>query len=115
MKLCRMTGEFASQDLAELAAGRIRRSIPHVRSMRTRTLGKAVPFPINKKRFTMLPANLRMENYITDVMISDICASSLPETDYRETTELTVICDAEKSAMVSAVMQTLGAVQIRQF
>ena len=114
MKLCRMKGEFASQDLAELAAGRIRRTIPHIRSMRTRKLGKAVPYPRNKQRFTMLPANLRMENYATDVLISEISPNAIPEHDYRESTELSVICDADQSARVSAVMQALGAVHICQ-
>ncbi|MBR7085640.1 MAG: hypothetical protein IKI37_10775 [Oscillospiraceae bacterium] len=113
MKLCRIKSEFASEELAELAAGRIRRSLKHVRSLRIRKLGKGLPSMSGKERFTMLPANLRMENYATDVLISELSDSSLPEHWYRKTAELTVVCDIAESASVSAIMQSLGAMQIR--
>ena len=113
MKLYRIKGEFASEELAELAAGRIRRTLKHVRSMRIRKLGRAMPSMSGKERFTMLPANLRMENYATDVLVSELSDSSLPEHWYRKTAELTVICDIAESASVSAIMQSLGAMQIR--
>ena len=113
MELCRIKGEFASEEMAELAAGRIRRSIRNLRSIRIRKLGKAMPSMNGKQRFTMLPANLRMENYATDVLISELSDSSLPEHWYRKTAELTVICDMADSSAVSAVMQSLGAMQIR--
>lgn len=113
MKLCRMKGEFASEELAELAAGRIRRSLKHIRSLRIRKLGKAMPSMGGKEHFTMLPANLRMENYATDVLVSELSDSSLPEHWYKKTAELTVICDIAESSSVSAIMQSLGAMQIR--
>ncbi len=111
MKLYRIKGEFASEELAELAAGRIRRNIKNIRSIRIRKLGKAVPSMSGHEYFTMLPANLRMENYATDVLVSEM-SDSLPEHWYRKTAELTVICDMEKAREVSAVMQALGAMQI---
>lgn len=112
MNLCRIKGEFASEELAELAAGRIRRNIRTIRSLRIRKLGKAVPSMNGKEQFTMLPANLRMENYATDVLISEMSDSSLPEHWYRKTAELTVICDKENYHEISAIMQSLGALQI---
>ncbi len=113
MELCRMKGEFASEELAELAAGRIRRSLKNIRSLRIRKLGKAFPSMNGKQHYTMLPANLRMENYATDVLISEMSDSVYPEYWYRKTAELTVICDKENKADVSATMQALGAMQIR--
>ena len=112
MNLCRIKGEFASEEIAELAAGRIRRNIKNIRSLRIRKLGRAMPSMNGKEHFTMLPANLRMENYATDVLISEMSDSSLPEHWYRKTAELTVICDKEKYREVSAIMQALGAMQI---
>jgi len=112
MNLYRIKGEFASEELAELAAGRIQRNIKNIRSMRIRKLGKAMPSMNGRERFTMLPANLRMENYATDVLVSEMSDSSLPEHWYRKTAELTVICPMEKTGEVSAVMQSLGAMQI---
>ncbi len=112
MELCRMKGEFASEELAELAAGRIRRSLKHVRSLRIRKLGKALPSVSGRQHFTMLPANLRMENYATDVLISEMSDSVYPEHWFRKSAELTVICDKDDSGAVSAIMQALGAVQV---
>ncbi len=114
MKLCRLKGELATQDIAELAAGRIRRSIPNIQSIHIRKLGKGVPLPQGRRKFTMLPANLRMENYLTDVMISEISANTIPEYYYRESAELIIICDRQQAGRVSAVMQSLGAVHLQQ-
>lgn len=114
MQLCKMTGEFASQELAELAGGRIRRTIRNIRRLSVRQLGKAVPSMQGKQRYTMLPANLRMENYITDVMVSDLSDSILPEYYYKKNAELTVVCDMNAVSAVSAIMQALGAVKIQQ-
>ena len=112
MELCRIKGEFASEEMAELAGGHIRRSIRSARSIRIRKLGKAVPSMSGKQRFTMLPANLRMENYATDVLISEMSDSVYPEHWFRKSAELTVICDKDDSGAVSAIMQSLGAVQV---
>lgn len=112
MELCRMKAEFSSEELAELAAGRIRRSLKNIRSLRIRKLGKAMPSVNGKQHYTMLPANLRMENYATDVLISEMSDSAFPEYWFRKSAELTVICDREQSSAVSAIMQSLGAMQI---
>lgn len=114
MELCRITGEFSSQDLAELAAGRIRRSVRDVRKLAIRNLGKAVPSMQGKQRYTLLPANLRMENYLTAVMITDLSDSVLPEYYYRKSAELTVVCNTETAGNVSALMQSMGAIHMHR-
>ena len=114
MELCKITGEFSSEELAELAGGRIRRTIRNIRRLSIRKLGKAIPSMQGKQRYTMLPANLRMENYITDVMISDLSDSIFPEYYYKKNAELTVICDIDSISSVSAIMQALGAINIKK-
>ncbi|MDE5753671.1 MAG: hypothetical protein K2H89_03905 [Oscillospiraceae bacterium] len=114
MELCRITAEFGSQDLAELAGGRIRRTIRNIRKLSIRNLGKAVPSMQGKQRYTLLPANLRMENYMTAVMITDLSDSILPEYYYRKSAELSIVCDADSLGDVSAIMQSMGAVNIRK-
>ena len=69
--------------------------------------------PFRRQGFTMLPANLRMMNYATDVMYSDISKDTVPEPMRRKSTELLVICDALYSGNVSAIMQSMGAVRMR--
>ena len=108
-----MKCEFASEELAELAAGRIRRNLKQIRSLRIRKLGKALPSVSGRQQFTMLPANLRMENYATDVLISEMSDSVYPEHWLRKSAELTVVCDKADSGTVSGIMQALGAVQVR--
>lgn len=114
MELCRIYGEFETEELAELAAGRIRRNVRGVRRITSHPLGHAVPAARGRERFTMLPANLRMMNYATDVMYSEISEASVPEPMRRKTTELLIICDADASGRVSAIMQSLGAVRMKK-
>ncbi len=113
MELCRVHGEFESEEMAELAAGRIRRNVRGIRRITVHPLGHAVPAARGRERFTMLPANLRMMNYATDVMYSDISKDTVPEPMRRKSTELLVICDALYSGNVSAIMQSMGAVRMR--
>ena len=114
MQLCKLTGEFSSEELAELAGGRIRRTIRNIRRLSIRKLGKAMPSMQGKQKYTMLPANLRMENYMTAVMISDLSNSIFPEFYYKKTAELAVVCDVDSVSNVSAIMQSLGAINIHQ-
>ncbi len=113
MELCKIYGEFETEELADLAAGRIRRGVRGVRRMTIHPLGRAVPAARGRERFTMLPANLRMMNYATDVMFAEMADSSVPEPLQRTTTELLVICDASAKSRVTAVMQSLGGNRIK--
>lgn len=114
MELCRIYGLFETEELADLAAGRIRRGIRGIRRITVHPLGHSVPAARSRERFTMLPANLRMMNYATDVLYSETAPSSVPEPLHRRTAELTVICDADVQRRVSAVMMSLGASNVRR-
>lgn len=114
MELCRIYGEFESEEMAELAAGRIRRNVRGIRRITSHPLGRSVPAARGRERFTMLPANLRMMNYATDVMYSEISEAAVPEPLRRKTTELLIICDTQAVGRVSAIMQSMGAVRMKQ-
>lgn len=114
MELCRIQGEFEAVELAELAAGRIRRSVPGVRKIMVQSAGRVQEESTGRQRFTMLPANLRMQNYATAVMISDISDDILPETYYRRTAQLQIICDAGAADRAYALMLAAGAQKIRK-
>ena len=114
MTLCRIYGEFASEELAELAAGRIRRNVRGIRRITTRRLGKALHPAAGREQYTMLPANLRMMNYATDVLISEMSDAGIPEPNFRRSTELLIVCDTQAAGRVSALMQAAGAVDMRR-
>ena len=109
MEICRITGLFETEELADLAAGRIRRSVRGVRRIVVHPLGRSVPPARGRVRFTMLPANLRMMNYATDVLFSETADSTVPEPLHRQTAELTVICNDSDYGCVSSIMLSLGA------
>ena len=109
MELCRVTGVFESEEMADLAAGRIRRNVRGIRRITVHPLGRSTPPARGRERFTMLPANLRMTNYATDVLLSETAESTVPEPLRRRAAELTVICNDDAKARVSAIMLSLGA------
>lgn len=114
MELCKIYGEFESEEMAELAAGRIRRNIRGIRRITTHPLGRAIPASRGRERFTMLPANLRMMNYATDVLYSEVSEAAVPEPLRRRSTELLIICEQESTGRVSAIMQAMGAVRMKK-
>ncbi len=113
MELTGIYGEFETEELAELAALRIRRSVRGVKRIAVHPIGRSRPYRAGEARFTMLPANLRMQNYVTDVMWSEMTADPL-EPLHRRTTELLVLCTPEAVRGVNAVLHSLGAVRMRE-
>lgn len=112
MKLNRIYGEFDSDSLAELAAGRIRRAVRGIRRMTIcRLSGAAHPIG-GRVRFTMLPANPRMMNYATDVLWSEY-VPSVPEPMLRQECELMIVCDANVRGRVESLLHAAGAMRVR--
>lgn len=114
MELSKIQGEFETEDLAELAAGRIRRSVRGVRRICIHKIGKAVDSLTDRQRYTILPANLRMQNYITAVMLSDISDDTIPEPMQRQTAGLLVICEKTAAEQTAGIMLALGAQKIQK-
>lgn len=114
MELRKIQGEFETEDLAELAAGRIRRTVRGVRHASVHKIGGAVESLTDRQRYTMLPANMRMMNYATAVMISDISDDTVPEPMQRRNAELIVICDEGTADAAEGIMQAVGALHVRK-
>lgn len=114
MELCRIEGEFEAMELAELAAGRVRRSVQGVKKIMLQPVGKAIDPHSGAQRYTILPANLRMYNYATAVMVSDISDDVLPEPMYRKTARIVLLCDRRTADRASAILHALGAVKVKQ-
>ncbi len=112
MELKKIQGEFETAELAELAAGRIRRSVHGIRRMAVHTAGSRRPSE-GKLHYTMLPANMRMQNYATAVMVSEMADSAFPEPMYRRDAKLTIICEETAQSRASAILQAYGAVKIQ--
>ena len=113
MNLMKMYAEFETEELAELCAGRIRRNVRGVHRITLRRLSGYRP-PEGKIHFTMLPANLRMSNYATDVLYSEIAVDTIPEPIRRQNTELMAIIEPDAEKRVSSYFHAMGAVNIRK-
>ena len=113
MNFIKMYGEFETEELAELCAGKIRRNVKGVHRITLRRLS-GYRAPAGKVHFTMLPANLRMSNYATDVLYSEIAMDTVPEPVRRQNTELMAIIEPDSQKQVSAYFHSMGAVNIRQ-
>lgn len=112
MELRRIYGEFDTQELAELAAGRIRRAVRGIRRMTVCPVSANRPSMEGRVRYTILPANPRMMNYATDVMLSEI-AQTVPEPVLRKEAELMIVCDEAACPRVNMLLHASGAMRVR--
>ncbi len=113
MQLRRIYGEFDTEELAELAAGRIRRSVRGIRRMTVCRLSHAMK-PVNGRiRFTMLPANLQMTSFAVDVMSPENTARAIPEPCLKKDAELMIVCDEESLHRVESLLHAAGAMRVR--
>ncbi|MEE5993204.1 MAG: hypothetical protein V3G42_08185 [Oscillospiraceae bacterium] len=113
MNLMKVYGEFETEELAELCAGRIRRNVKGIHRLTLRRLSGYRP-PEGKVHFTMLPANLRMSNYATDVLYSEIDPNTIPEPIRRQNTELMAMIEPEAEREVFSYFHAMGATNIRK-
>ena len=114
MELCRVYGEFEAEELAELAAGRIRRKIRGIHRMTVCQLTHSMQPVGGRVRFTMLPANLRMMNYVTDVMYAEIYDRAIPEPYFRRNVELMIVCEDHVQSQVESMLHAAGAMRVRR-
>ena len=112
-ELCRIYAEYDSVELAELAAGRIRRAVRGIRRMTVYRLSKNHQPVGGKVRYTMLPANLRMTNYATDVLYSEISTASIPEPFLRQESELMILCEESARKQIASLLHATGAMRVR--
>lgn len=114
MELIRIYGEFDSQELAELAGGRIRRAVRGIRRMTVCPLSGSRQPVGGRIRFTMLPTNLCANPCMTDVLYSEISSRAIPEPMCRQEAELMVLCDESAGSRVTMLLHAAGAMRVRQ-
>ena len=112
-ELSRVYAEYDSVEMAELAAGRIRRNVRGIRRMTIYRLSRNRQPVGGRIRFTMLPANLRMTNYATDVMYSEISTRAIPEPYFRQETELMILCEERAVKRIVSLLHATGAMRVR--
>ena len=112
-ELRRLYAEYDSVETAELAAGRIRRAVHGIRRMTIYRLSKNHQPVGGRIRFTMLPANLRMTNYATDVLYSEISTRAIPEPYFRQETELMILCEPAAEKRIVTLLHATGALRVR--
>ena len=113
MELCRIYGEFESEEMAELSAGRIRRNVRGIRRMTIYRISHSQHPAAGRVRYTMLPANLRMTNYATDVMYSEVSTNTIPEPCLRQEAELMIMCESSVRKRVVSLLHAMGAMRVR--
>ena len=112
-ELKRIYAEYEAVELAELAAGRIYRTVRGIRRITVyRLSGHRQPVG-GRIRFTMLPANLRMTNYATDVLYSEMSDTALPEPLLRQDAELMILCEPSAVKQVETLLHATGAQRVR--
>ena len=102
MELHRIYGEFDTEELAELAAGRIRRAVRGIRRM---TICRLSP--------SRQPVGGRMTNYATDVLYSEISTRAVPEPKLRQDAELMILCGDAACRRVESLLHAAGAMRVR--
>ena len=112
-ELCRLYAEYDSVETAELAAGRIRRAVRGIRRMTIYRLSKHHQPVGGRIRFTMLPVNLRMTNYATDVLYSEVSTRAIPEPYFRQETELMILCEEKAVKPIVTLLHATGAMRVR--
>lgn len=111
----RVSAEFETSELAELALKRSRESVGGIYSsgvVYDRRSDKALKLR-NGTIYTVIPTAVTSHNYITAVMESPAAESIIPEPSRRRRAQVYVICDSGSTAGVKAVFNSLGGLNIK--
>ena len=112
MELRRIYGEFDSEELAELAGGRIRRAVPGIQRMTIYRL-TGTRKPLNGRiRLTMLPMHPNMLALVGDPAYSGY-QPAFPEVEQQRAAELLILCEDRSAARVEALLHAAGAMRVR--
>ena len=106
--LSRVTAEFETSELAELALKRARESSKDIYSTESERAAKLS----GGTHFTVLPMAPTAYNYVTAVMESPIDESSVPEPMRRRTAHACIVCSENAVSNVTALLNAMGALNI---
>ena len=110
----RVSAEFEEPELAEIAMKRIRENIKGVYStsmIYNRTSDKAEKLK-HGTLYTIIPTAVTTHNYMTAVMESPASRDVIPEPQRSRKTSVYVVCESASVPNVSAVLNSMGALNI---
>lgn len=114
----RVSAEFESPELAEIALKRIKESTGDVYStgLMYNKISDRAEMLRHGSIYTLIPtvSTVHSCNYLTAVMEHPASEDIIPEPSRRRNTQIYVICDSEKSENVSGLLNAMGALNIRQ-
>ena len=112
--ISRVTAEFETPELAELALKRARESIDYVYSakiMYNKQSDNALKLR-GGTSYTVLPSAPTAQNYVTAVMESPATEDIIPEPARRRTAHACVICGSGAVENVTALLNAMGGLNI---
>ena len=113
--MSRISAEFESSELAEMALKRVKESVSHV--FRTGMIYNKKTDSASKLShgtlYTVIPTAVTSFNYITAVVESPASEDVVIEPQRNITAKAFVICDAANTANVSAIFNSMGGLKIR--
>ena len=113
--ISRVSAEFESPELAELALNKVRERVSEIYSsglMYNRISDRALSLR-NGSIYTVIPTAVTTHNYITAVIESPSTEDVIPEPSRRRNTKLYVICSSDKASEVSGIFTALGGLGVK--
>lgn len=111
----RISAEFESPELAELAVSTIRNRIGGVYStglMYNKTSDRALSIR-NGSIYTIIPTAVTTHNYITAVMESPASEDTIPEPSRSRTTRIYIVCASDKAKEASSIFSAMGGLSVK--
>lgn len=112
--MVRISAEFESPDLAELAVKRVKESIKGVHS--TNIIYNKISDKAMKLRsgsvYTIIPTAVTTHNYITAVMESPASENVIREPYRSQKTIACIFCDESSSANARSLLSALGGMNV---
>lgn len=115
--ITRISSEFESPELAELAIKRVKDSVKEIYSatiIYNKTSDKSVKLR-NGTIYTIIPTAVTTHNYITAVIESSASEDIIVEPQRNRRTTAYIICDSESVSNISAVLNAMGGLKIKHF
>ena len=116
LMMLRVTAEFESPELAELALMRIKESVQHVYSanMQQNRMSQRTDHLRRGTMFSLIPTYFNSHtNFFTAVMEHPVSDDSMPEPARNRKTSACIVCDSEAVDNVIAIMNAMGGLNIR--
>ena len=113
--ITRVTAEFESPELADIAINQVKEKTKGFCSASTSYRKSSVKAEklVHGEIYTLLPTAVTSHNYVTGVIESPASKDVIPEPDRSKNTTLTIVCDESYAKDVKTVLNSAGALKIK--